>query len=34
MDGVKLTGAALESVGLRVPILNPENAMLIEIKES
>ncbi len=34
MDGVKLTGAALASVGLRAPILNPENAMLIEIKES
>jgi alpha-galactosidase len=34
LDGVKLTGAALESVGLRAPILNPENAMLIEIKES
>lgn len=34
LDGVTLTGDALATVGLRAPILNPENAMLIEIKES
>ena len=34
LDGVALSGAALATVGLRAPIMNPENAMLIEIKES
>ena len=34
LDGAVLSGAALASVGLRAPIMNPENAMLIEIKES
>jgi alpha-galactosidase len=33
-DGVELTGAALESVGLRSPIMYPENALLIEIEAS
>jgi alpha-galactosidase len=33
-DGVKLTGEALKSVGLRSPIMYPENALLIEIEES
>jgi alpha-galactosidase len=32
--GIKISGEALASVGLRPPVLNPENAMLIEIKES
>ena len=30
LDGVVLTGAALAKVGLRPPILAPENAILIE----
>lgn len=30
LDGVELTGAALAKVGLRPPILAPENAILIE----
>lgn len=34
LAGAKLSGEALASVGLRPPVLNPENAMLIEIKES
>ena len=34
LDGVTLTGEALAKAGLRAPIMNPENAMLIEIKES
>ncbi len=34
LDGVTLTGEALATAGLRAPIMNPENAMLIEIKES
>jgi alpha-galactosidase len=34
LGGVTLSGAALASVGLRPPVLYPENAMLIEIKES
>jgi alpha-galactosidase len=32
LDGVVLTGAALSMVGLRSPILAPENAILIEAK--
>ena len=32
MDGVVLTGAALAEVGLRPPILMPENAILIELE--
>jgi len=31
-DGVKMTGAALSQIGLRPPILFPENALLIEIE--
>jgi alpha-galactosidase len=31
-DGVVMTGAALASVGLRPPILAPENAILIELE--
>ncbi|NCV36547.1 MAG: alpha-galactosidase [Actinobacteria bacterium] len=31
--GVKMTGEALRTVGLRSPIMNPENALLIEIEE-
>jgi alpha-galactosidase len=34
LEGIELTGAALASVGLRPPVLFPENAMLIEVKES
>ncbi len=34
LDGITLTGAALGSVGLRPPVLYPENAILIEIEES
>jgi alpha-galactosidase len=32
-DGVEMTGEALRTVGLRGPIMNPENALLIEIEE-
>ncbi len=32
LDGVQLTGAALAKVGLRPPILAPENAILIEVE--
>jgi alpha-galactosidase len=32
LDGVQLTGAALAKVGLRAPILAPENAILIEVE--
>jgi alpha-galactosidase len=32
--GIEISGEALSSLGLRPPVLNPENAMLIEIKES
>ena len=32
LDGVVLTGATLERVGLRPPILAPENAILIEVE--
>lgn len=32
LDGVVLTGAALAKVGLRPPILAPENAILIEVE--
>jgi alpha-galactosidase len=32
LDGVDLTGAALSRVGLRPPILAPENAILIEVE--
>lgn len=32
LEGVVLTGAALSSMGLRAPILFPENALLIEIE--
>jgi alpha-galactosidase len=32
LDGVQLTGAALAKVGLRPPILAPENAFLIEVE--
>ena len=32
-DGVEMTGEALRTVGLRSPIMNPENALLIEIEE-
>jgi hypothetical protein len=28
-----MTGEALRTVGLRSPIMNPENALLIEIEE-
>ncbi|MEK9987943.1 MAG: alpha-galactosidase [Aquiluna sp.] len=31
--GVEMTGEALRTVGLRSPIMNPENALLIEIEE-
>jgi alpha-galactosidase len=31
-DGVELTGSALQSMGLRAPILFPDNAFLIEIE--
>jgi alpha-galactosidase len=31
-DGVVLTGAALARVGVRPPILAPENAILIELE--
>ena len=31
LDGAVLSGAALEKVGLRPPILAPENAILVEI---
>jgi alpha-galactosidase len=31
--GVTMTGEALRTVGLRSPIMNPENALLIEIEE-
>ena len=34
LDGVELSGEALASVGLRPPVLYPENALLIEIEES
>lgn len=34
LSGIELTGEALASVGLRPPVLYPENAMLIEVKES
>lgn len=34
LEGVELTGEALASVGLRPPVLFPENAVLIEVKES
>jgi alpha-galactosidase len=34
LEGIELTGASLASVGLRPPVLFPENAMLIEVKES
>jgi alpha-galactosidase len=33
LDGVVLTGAALSLVGLRPPILAPENAILIEVEK-
>ncbi len=32
LDGVVLTGATLERIGLRPPILAPENAILIEVE--
>ncbi|MBT7926611.1 MAG: alpha-galactosidase [Micrococcales bacterium] len=32
LDGVTMTGAALSQIGLRPPILFPENALLIEIE--
>jgi hypothetical protein len=31
-DGVTLSGIELATIGLRPPILAPENAILIEIK--
>jgi hypothetical protein len=31
--GAQLTGSELERIGLPAPILRPENALLIEIKE-
>lgn len=34
LTGVTLTGEALATAGLKAPIMNPENAMLLEIKES
>ncbi|MEN9752767.1 MAG: hypothetical protein RL670_458, partial [Actinomycetota bacterium] len=34
LDGVVLTGAALAKVGLRPPILAPENAILIEVERA
>jgi alpha-galactosidase len=33
LSGVELTGAALERVGVRPPILAPENAILIEVEK-
>ena len=32
LDGVTLSGLALSQVGVRAPIMNPENALLIEIE--
>ena len=32
MTGVELTGAALAKVGLRPPVLAPENAILVELE--
>lgn len=32
LDGITLTGKALRTVGLRAPIMNPENALLVEIE--
>lgn len=32
-EGVEMTGEALRTVGLRSPVMNPENALLIEIEE-
>lgn len=32
LDGVELSGSALQSMGLRAPILFPDNAFLIEIE--
>ena len=34
LDGIELSGEALASVGLRPPVLYPENALMIEIEES
>ena len=34
LEGVELSGEALATVGLRPPVLFPENAVLIEVKES
>ena len=31
LDGITLSGAELATIGLRPPILPPENAILIEI---
>ena len=32
LDGVTLSGLALSQVGVRAPIMNPENALLVEIE--
>jgi alpha-galactosidase len=32
LEGIKLSGKALAQVGVRAPIMNPENALLIEIE--
>ena len=32
-NGAQLSGSELENVGLPAPILRPENALLLEIRE-